>query len=349
MNENKRLVVEFADKNEIASKAKSNRVMSEAIRLANLTPGEWKLWIDRSAEELGVPRQTLQQIVEETIKSNEKAVRETRAEARRAEARAEKQRSAERRKNERDQQRIDKESERKLKERHKALSDIAALPAEAHEKQLLRLAERTNEDLSILRAELAALLESETAGSPAIDWYVDPWPDAVVTSALLSEIISKISEHVIARPHEMVAIALWVIMSWVHEIAKHSVYLVATSAEPDCGKTTLIIELLGRLTPRPFSAVEPTGPSIFHFVDRTKPTLLVDEADTLFIRKPDLRHIFTAAWTKGTKIPRQGRDGALVRSLLSESRHHDRHKPDRSPRWTFHFDKVTAQEKGRES
>jgi hypothetical protein len=51
--------------------------------------------------------------------------------------------------------------------------------------------------------------------------------------------------------------------------------------------------------------VESTGPSIYRFVDREKPTLLVDEADDLFARKTDVKHIFNAAWTRGTKIPRQ--------------------------------------------
>src|SRR5262249_47136196 len=45
--------------------------------------------------------------------------------------------------------------------------------------------------------------------------------------------------------------------------------------------------------------------TIFRFVDREKPTLLIDEVDDLFQRKADVRHIFNAAWTRGTKIPRQ--------------------------------------------
>ena len=32
--------------------AHAKRVLTEAQRLANLTPDEWRLWIDRSAEQL---------------------------------------------------------------------------------------------------------------------------------------------------------------------------------------------------------------------------------------------------------------------------------------------------------
>ena len=53
--------------------------------------------------------------------------------------------------------------------------------------------------------------------------------------------------------------------------------------------------------------VEPTGPSVYRTVDREHPTLIIDEADDLFYRKSDLRAIVNAGWSRGTKIPRQGR------------------------------------------
>jgi putative DNA primase/helicase len=122
--------------------------------------------------------------------------------------------------------------------------------------------------------------------------------------ALLQEVINKVDKHLAARSHEVLAIALWVAMAWIYEVATHSAYLVATSAEPDSGKSTLL-GILSFLVPNPFTAVESTGPSIFRFVDREKPTLLVDEADDLFQRKADVKHIFNAAWTRGAKIARQ--------------------------------------------
>ena len=93
-------------------------------------------------------------------------------------------------------------------------------------------------------------------------------------------------------------------MAWIHDaVAVHSPLLVITSAEPDSGKTTLL-GLLARLTPRPVSGAELTGPSLFRIVDRDHATLIIDEADDIFHRKSDLRHIINASWTRGTKIPR---------------------------------------------
>ena len=40
------------------SEENARRVMVEATRLARLAPGEWRLWIDRSAERLRIPRAT---------------------------------------------------------------------------------------------------------------------------------------------------------------------------------------------------------------------------------------------------------------------------------------------------
>src|ERR1700730_18260408 len=52
-------------KAEIASEEKVRRAMADAQRLASLAPGEWRLWIDRAAERLGVPRATLEGLIAE--------------------------------------------------------------------------------------------------------------------------------------------------------------------------------------------------------------------------------------------------------------------------------------------
>jgi Protein of unknown function (DUF3631) len=58
------------------------------------------------------------------------------------------------------------------------------------------------------------------------------------------------------------------------------------------------------LTPRAYAGGELTGPSLFRFVDRVRPTLIIDDADKLFKRKPDLAHVVNLSWTRNFKIPR---------------------------------------------
>ena len=123
---------------------------------------------------------------------------------------------------------------------------------------------------------------------------------------VLEELIARINRHIKAKPHQVLCIALWVLMAWVHEVAAHySVYLVATSPKEDCGKTTLIVDVVAQLVPKPYRGAELTGANVYRFVDAAKPTLIVDDADDLFKRKSDLAHIFNVSWTRNTKIPRQ--------------------------------------------
>ena len=70
---------------EVTSEENARRVMVEATRLARLAPGEWRLWIDRSAERLGIPRATLEDLIAAIIKDREKKAREAETEARRQE------------------------------------------------------------------------------------------------------------------------------------------------------------------------------------------------------------------------------------------------------------------------
>jgi hypothetical protein len=294
---------------EVSPEEKNQRVMAEATRLAGLAPGEWRLWIDRSAEQVGITGATLEDLVLANIKDREKKTREEKAEARRQADRAEKKRVAARREQEREQrreqERIEKEGERKRKEKEKAFNELSKLPSQQHEVRLNELAKRLDEDLPAIREEFSEFLSVERSFTSIDSWHVELWPEPVATEALLQEIIAKVRKYIVMRPEPVVAAALWTTMSWIHEIATHSPILAAISVEPDSGKSTLI-GVLRFLVPRPFVSVEPTGPSVYRTVDRDHPTLIIDEADDLFHRRSDLRAIINASWSRGTKIPRQG-------------------------------------------
>lgn len=83
-------------KPEVPPEEMVRRQRLEAERLARLSPGEWQLWIDNSAAQLGMPRAPLEASVKAIIAQNEKEAREHKAEAeherRRTEKAAERQR-----------------------------------------------------------------------------------------------------------------------------------------------------------------------------------------------------------------------------------------------------------------
>jgi hypothetical protein len=154
-------IVEFPNPHE----EPQQRAFKEATRLANLAPGEWKLWVDGSAQVLGIPVETLTDTVLEILKDREKTAKETKADIRRQEARAERSRIAEQRREEREhkteQQRIDREAAQKAKEKAKTLASIAKLPSDQHEAKLVELAARLDEDVATIRDDFDEYCASE--------------------------------------------------------------------------------------------------------------------------------------------------------------------------------------------
>jgi chemotaxis protein histidine kinase CheA len=331
---------------------KTRRIMAEATRLAGLAPAEWRIWIDRSAENLGgVPRKTLEALVVDIIKANDKKaareehkrryelalqvtakrLEEDRAAKERAEAAAQERREHDReckekartkresdkaekdaakrqaaaekaaeQKAEREKRKAEKEIERKAKDKTKTFGAIMRLPTARHDKELQRLAERLGEDTAALRDEFAEFL-----GIGAVE-KTEPWPESVDTAAVLQECSDKIRRYVAQQEHQQTAAVLWAAHCWLydHNVPTYSPILAPTSAEPDSGKTTLVA-VVGRTAPRFSLNVEMTGPSLYRYVDAVKPTLVIDEADDLFARKSDLKHIVNAGWTRGATIQRQ--------------------------------------------
>jgi hypothetical protein len=228
-----------------------------------------------------------------------------------AEQRAERQRKADVQEW-REKARREDAAAKKAKQKGQGFADIIKLPSDQHESKLAELAKKLDEDVASLSAEFAEYAATETSSSAAeSEWDDEPWPEPVATAVVLEELIARINQHIKAKPHEVLAIALWVLMAWAHEAAAHySVYLVATAPKDDCGKTTLIIEVVGRLAPKTFAcSSDPSLPSIFRTADRDKPSMLFDNVDTLFQRKPEVTELFLIGWTRGIKVPRVERIG----------------------------------------
>jgi putative DNA primase/helicase len=131
----------------------------------------------------------------------------------------------------------------------------------------------------------------------------EPSSSPVDGNALLTSVSNRIRRHIVANEHIFTAAALWTGFAWTHDAYAHSPLLLATSKEPNSGKTTLV-ELLKLLVPRGLSAVDMTGPTLFRFVEKFNPTFVLDEADTLFRENEQLRVLFNSGWTRGSGVPR---------------------------------------------
>jgi hypothetical protein len=303
-------VVDFPNAEVTPEEEHARRLRVEVERLARLPVVEWMFYLDDVAKTRNIEPAKLKAMIEATIKAAEKKAQQEQAEERQREQRAEQQRADARREDERkrreqqrEQERAEKEAEKKQREREKEFAAILKLPSAEHESRLAALAKRSGEDPDFIREEFLTFVAAEEKCGDTD--YVEPWPEPVDINVLLTEAATQLRRYVVTYDDAAaVAITLWIAFAWVHEIAVHSAILEFTSAEPDTGKTTAC-GVLKFLTPRAYAAAELTGPNLYRFVDHLTPTLIIDDADRLFERKPDLVHIVNVGWTRGTKIPRQ--------------------------------------------
>ena len=121
----------------------------------------------------------------------------------------------------------------------------------------------------------------------------EPWHDPVNGVSLLNELRCTFERFVVLPDHAAAAFALWVILTWAHDLFDISPYLAVTSPEKRCAKT-LALELLGMLVRRPVPASNISPAALFRSVETYKPTLLIDEADTFARNDDSLRGILNS-------------------------------------------------------
>jgi putative DNA primase/helicase len=159
--------------------------------------------------------------------------------------------------------------------------------------------------LDKLVAKHRAKLEGEADPQPLYPhWVVEPWDESVDGSTLLLTITERIRQHVILTQDQATAIALWIMLTWVHEqAAVHSPILLATSAEANSGKSTLL-GLLGFLVRQALLSVSISGPALFRSIEKWGPTFVIDEADTSLVNNDDLKEVVNSGWTRGQSVIR---------------------------------------------
>jgi len=305
-----------------AAEALAARLQGDVDQLARQSPTEWRFWLPDYAKVHGIEEAKLREMVEAEIAANEKQQRQDREAKRRREAREDKQadkkakeeredkREAERKRErqERDAEKAArKEAERKEREKWKAFESIVKLPSAEHDGRLAALARQLGEDLDVLREEFAELRSEEEERVKR--GQVEPWDEPVNTRELLGATAAQFGKYIIIHDRVVAPIVpLWIAFCWLHDIAAFSPILIMESADSGEGKTAAS-KAVALLTPRSHIIVEPTGPSFYRFIDRIHPTLIIDDADRLLPRRPDLAHIVNASWTRGVPIPRVDNTG----------------------------------------
>jgi putative DNA primase/helicase len=137
-------------------------------------------------------------------------------------------------------------------------------------------------------------------------WVVEPWPEPVDGDALLRDVINRIQRHVVISADGALVIALWVILSWVHnDVATHSPILNINSAEPESGKSTTM-GLIAFLMPRCIASVEASEAAIYRAIKRWSPSFCIDEFDSVLADddKAAMRSVINSGHTRGQGVLR---------------------------------------------
>ena len=159
--------------------------------------------------------------------------------------------------------------------------------------------------------EQADKVNRETAaGRPWVS-AVRPWPEPVEGHVLLEALAQLLSRFVLLPRWAAETLALWVLHTYAFELRDVTAYLGIESPEKRCGKTTLL-GVLNELVNRPIAAANISSPAFFRVIEEARPTLLIDEADTLLAGNDELRGILNSGYTRSTAyVVRVGfQDGA---------------------------------------
>jgi putative DNA primase/helicase len=182
------------------------------------------------------------------------------------------------------------------------ISRLAKLSLIDYEREREAVAKRLSIRLPVLddlvaRARQAAAAEPSLPFLPAVD--TAPWPEPVNGAQLLDEITAAIRRYVVLEKGAAEATALWVVHTYWFDAFAITPRLAITSAVMRCGKTTLL-DVLSCLVHRPISTANATAAAIYRLVDKLRPTLLMDEADTFLVRNATLRGILNSGYRKST-------------------------------------------------
>jgi putative DNA primase/helicase len=178
------------------------------------------------------------------------------------------------------------------------VAELAALPSLEYAKRRKDAAEKIGIGVGELDKIVAEARGEEPEPTPA-RWAVEPWPTEVLTADLLQGLVDVYRKHVVLPEHGAEAMALWCLHCWAIDAAYVSPFLMLTSPEPRCGKSTTLA-LLYRTVPRSAFASNISSASVFRYIDSCHPVLLIDEADT-FARDDDaLRGILNSGHSRDT-------------------------------------------------
>ncbi|WP_157249717.1 DUF3631 domain-containing protein [Nonomuraea typhae] len=138
-------------------------------------------------------------------------------------------------------------------------------------------------------------------------------------AALLDQLREALTRYVILPSPEVAdAVTLWIAASHAQTAMAHAPRLVIRGPEKRCGKSRLL-DIVEATCHDPFITVNSTPPAVYRSIGADPPTILVDEADTIFGPKADgnedLRGLLNAGHQRNRPAKRYNANANRVESI----------------------------------
>lgn len=126
---------------------------------------------------------------------------------------------------------------------------------------------------------------------------VEPCDYPVDGNELANKIFELVNKYIVCEVAVAVATTLWIFFTWVVDVSHIAPIAWINAPEKRCGKTQLAI-FISKLCYRPLLASNISAPAMFRSIEKYRPTLIIDEADTFIKDNPELRGIFNAGFSR---------------------------------------------------
>lgn len=202
------------------------------------------------------------------------------------------------------------------------VAELAVLPVLDYEQIREGEAKRLGMRVSVLDAEVRRL-RSATRGDAGVGQPLqfaqrEPWSEPVDGAALLDSLAASARRYLILLEHADVALALWVVFTYILDAVDTAPILAILSPEKQCGKTTAL-DWLSRLVHRHLATSNILPAALFRSIEKWRPTLLIDEADSFLRENDELRGVLNSGHTRAT--------GFVIRTVGEE------HEPRQFSTW----------------
>jgi len=197
---------------------------------------------------------------------------------------------------------LDSDPERPQDNRDTAtIARLAALPVLEYDRVRESEASALGVRVATLDREVAKARQSEAphevaAGRGVTFYEPEPWPDPVSGVEVLDQALALLLRHMVMRPEDAAAVALWCAHVYLFAGFSHSPRLLITAPDAECGKTMLLFHMVGNLVTRPQPVELMKAAPFFRLAELHKPTFLIDEMDVFIDEDSELLAAVNNGW-----------------------------------------------------